>query len=236
MEFIEKLKSLENVDNINNTKSKNLYIKELTDKYSLYETGFELKIERISHYYIISTYQQAEQFFKLFLEELKPLIPNLKEKGYERKTTIIDQLLGILNIDKSDFSEKVGKHVYDSFHYYRVVGNKFRHSEESAKNKRKKEYDEHLKLVLSYDKRIFNDRFKCNIFSNLSEAPNSYDKINFNDYKLFTNVVKTIAFYLTTYVKIEEDNIIEMILSDQENEDCLTNLFFNALTAKATAV
>ena len=77
MEFIEKLKSLENVDNINNTKSKNLYIKELTDKYSLYETGFELKIERISHYYIISTYQQAEQFFKLFLEELKPLIPNL---------------------------------------------------------------------------------------------------------------------------------------------------------------
>jgi len=157
------------------------YIQQLSTKHKVKvdEVDFFKFSSRIRQYYVASVFQQSEQFLKDFKNEWKEYFPE-KEwiEPINGQTKLHSTLLNTGITLPSDLI-----HAYE---YYRIVRNYMAHTDRDKKE-----------LKVRYEKVLSNQ----NIFLSelhLSILPNKIDNINFSDFLILTNIVKHIAFLLST--------------------------------------
>lgn len=177
------------------------YIQRLSDIHSIRvdEVDF-LKFEtRVGQYNIASVFQQAEQFMKDFKSEWKTYYDKewLKKNDGE---TVLQNCIRNLPMDLSS-------NVIEIYDYYRLIRNFISHN------------DRDLEKINRLHKKI---NFNTNDFPfelNLENIPNSYDKIDFNDFLLATNIVKHIAFVFSTSSKPDNDRIAEILYRKSKEDE-----------------
>jgi hypothetical protein len=149
---------------------------------------------RISQSYILSVYQTAEGFFHEFkteLEELEGEPIKLEESKSDYFTKLVNYVAKT-NQKKS----QIGLYRLSLFNYYRIVRNKYSHDFIA---------DEHVKDA--FDKlnphlaSISADYMQLN-------APNSFEEIGFDDFILFSRLVKDIADKINELIVPENDNML----------------------------
>jgi hypothetical protein len=151
---------------------------------------------RISQSYILSVYQTAEGFFHQFKTELQELEgePIKLNQSNDDFFTKLVSYVAPTNEKKS----LIGTHRLALFNYYRIVRNKYSHDFIADKQTTKafEKLKSHLPAI-SAD------------YSKL-QAPNPFDKISFDDFILFSRLVKDIADRLNDLVKpIDDKSIIK---------------------------
>lgn len=199
-EFLKNLKASKNQDQ---------YIQELSQKHGVRVDTVSVShfASRIRHFYILSVMQQAEQFFDDFKKEY--LIYN--SISWNKKVdgeTDFDNLLQNIYSSKGRGIVGIGKEVYHGFEYYRLVRNRFAHSED----KDIKKLNSQCIKITAYAS-FYNSAFHS------TGCPNAYDKIDFNDFLLFTNIIKNIGYTLCEYCKPDNSVLAEMLINLELNVD-----------------
>ena len=159
----------------------------------------DLFSSRIRLFYILSVMQQAEQFIDEFRKEYKSYNSTWADK--EGGETDLDNLLRNVFSSKGRGIDGIGKEVYHGFEYYRLVRNRFAHSEE----KDFKRLENQCSKIIEYID-FYNSTFHS------IDSPNNYDKINFNDFLLFTNIIKHIGYVLCEKCKPDNSILAEKIM------------------------
>lgn len=176
------------------------FIQDLSQKHGIRvdTVSVDLFSSRIRLFYILSVMQQAEQFIDEFRKEYKLYKPEWAEK--QDGETDLDNLLRNIYSSKGRGIDSIGKEVYHGFEYYRSVRNRFAHSEE----KDLKKLDSQCVKIMAYE-----DFYRSTFHS--FDSPNSYDKIDFNDFLLITNIVKNIGYTLCGHCKPSNAEIAEKL-------------------------
>lgn len=179
--FIELAKNSDNVDNFIKENSKRLGVKVDTSNLSLLST-------KMAQNYIVIVYQSAEFFLKDFKSEYETIYKlEPKSKG---KENWFDLTLKYLPLTMEEKISKIGKHRIKIFNYYQVVRNKITHRF-SFNGER---IESAFGAIDAFRKEI-TEEYKT------TNAPNKFDKINFEDFILFSRVTKDIAFSICQIVK-----------------------------------
>ena len=186
--------------NVESSHDKKLFIQDLSAKHKIRVDTVDIKSfsSRIRQFYILSVMQQVEQFFDEFKKEYKSYIPTWTEKVDGE--TDFDNLLSNVYSSKGRGVDGIGKEVYHGFEYYRMVRNRFAHSEEKDLKKLENQCDKIIEYQPFYNKTFHS-------FVN----PNYYDKIDFNDFLLITNIVKNIGYTLCEKCKPDNTKLAEKI-------------------------
>jgi hypothetical protein len=181
------------------------YIKSLSKKHGVKVDSIDAAIfrVRISQWYILSVYQQAEEFFKEFKHE------HPKRSQWTQKTereTNLNYVLTSLNIKASDLDATEKGIRYDIFEYYRLIRNRFMHTDVKE--------DKLLELLnkINQNKTIVFEKYRV-------EAPNEYNKLNFDDFILFSRVTKDIAQELCHLAKPSASEIAQMLIERDQEKD-----------------
>jgi hypothetical protein len=152
---------------------------------------------QMAQYHVVSVHQQ----FELFLREFKAEHPNSDWQG-EDGDDLFRRILKNLGGGYADTARLIGRIEVDVADYYRHVRNRFVHALEdkdipvdlSALQSRVRELPEYRRLI----------------------APNAYDAISFDDFVLFTRVVKRIAEQLCIVARPTDDQIVEILTRTDE--------------------
>lgn len=187
--------------NLKASQDKKEFIQDLSQKHGVRvdTVSVELFSSRIRLFYILSVMQQAEQFINEFRKEYKTYNPTWLEK--EEGETDLDNLLRNIFTSKGRGIDSIGKEVYHGFEYYRLVRNRFAHSEE----KDIKKLENQCAKIGEY-KGFYNSAFHS------VDSPNNYNKIDFNDFLLFTNIIKNIGYTLCEKCKPDNSQLAEKIV------------------------
>jgi hypothetical protein len=189
------------------------YIQRLSEKHGVKVDKMEAEIFhiRICQWYILSVYQQAEEFF----DEFKKEHPRWKEwstipehrKNDNPKETELQYLLRFLNIlNPSDIDLK-GKGIrYEIFEYYRLIRDRFMHTDF-----KEKKLLNALEKINNHEISVFQE-FHVN-------APNEYNQLNFDDFILFSRVIKDIAQELCRIARPSASEIAKMLLERDQEKD-----------------
>lgn len=171
----------------------NEYIQQLSKKHKLKvdEVNFLKFSTRIRQYYIASVFQQSEQFLKDFKIEYKKYFP---EKKWLEPNDGETKLQNTLN----NISLTITKDILDIYEYYRLVRNYMSHTDRDSGELKKI----HTSICSN------NNEFINNVNLNI---PNLLEKINFSDFLIITNVVKHIAFVISSHAKPENQIIAEIL-------------------------
>jgi hypothetical protein len=151
---------------------------------------------RVSHFYILSVYQQFEEFLEKFRDEH----PNHLNWQYQKGDTLFDGIIKNLGTSYSKTVGSIGTLGIELFNYYRAVRNRFMHTEITDKKLDNKVVD--LKNTIQGNP----------IYSRLS-APQKYNEMSFDDFVLFTRVCKAISDKLCTIGRPTDNQILEMVKS-----------------------
>lgn len=183
-------------------KGLNKYIQQLSAKHRVKvdEVDFLKFSSRIRQYYVASVSQQAEQFLKDFRIEYQQYFPEIKwiEPGYG-ETKFHNTLKNISLSLPSDLLE-----IYE---YYRIVRNYMSHTDRDL-------YD----LKCRYDKIQTNkNEFLSEL--NLAKLPNLINEINFSDFIILTNIIKHIAYLISTSSKPENDRIAVILFNKAKDDN-----------------
>lgn len=197
------------VKSVNNSDKQDKYIEELSEKHGVKVNKFEPNLfhVRISQWYILSVYQQAEEF----IDEFKKEHPKSHEwctgeKQRKQKETSLQHLLRVLNLKESDIDSN-GKGIrFQIFEYYRLIRNRFMHTDVDEKR-----LANALEKIKNYSVSVF-DEFRVN-------APNEYNKLTFDDFILFSRVTKDIAQEICRLAKPSPSEIVQMLLKRDKEED-----------------
>jgi len=156
---------------------------------------------RRSQFYILSVYQQAEQFF----DDLVNGLP----QGLQWKTTKGDargddeaQLSWILRMIKKHVTSKLSTELLaliEIFHYFRLIRNAFMH--EGTETRELKSALKKLPLTINDVKRDDATGFPLLV-------PNSYNKLEFTDFLYFTRIVKEIGQRVCTILKPDLNSLL----------------------------
>lgn len=188
------------LNNLKASQDQKQFIKDLSNKHEVRvdTVNIDLFSSRIRLFYIMSVMQQAEQFIDEFRKEYKTYNPTWINKVDGE--TDFDNLLRNIFFTKGQGITEIGKEVYHGFEYYRLVRNRFVHSEE----KDSKKLNNLWKKVTEFTD-YYNSKFHS------VSCPNSYEKIEFNDFLLFTNIIKNIGYTLCEKCKPNNLQIAERI-------------------------
>jgi len=197
--------------NLNAATEKDKFIKDLSEKHFIKVdiVNVDYFSARIRQFYILSVLQQAEQFFDEFKKEYKTYYEDWIEK--ESGETDFDSVLKNTFNTTTQGIKEIGEEVYFAYEYYRLVRNRFAHSEE----KDVKKLDSLWSKIVGFGE-FYSQSFHC------SGAPNKYVKIDFNDFLLITNVVKHIGYTICEKCKPDNDLLaskicnLEVIVGDQK--------------------
>lgn len=186
--------------NLKASNDQNQFIQNLSQKHNVRVDTVRVDIfsSRIRLFYILSVMQQAEQFIDEFKKEYKIYNPNWSEKVDGE--TDFDNLLRNIFSSKGQGIIEIGEEVYNGFEYYRYIRNRFAHSEEKDNKKL-----DSLCLKISAYSNFYSVKFHSN------DCPNNYDKIDFNDFLLFTNIIKHIGYTLCEKCKPDNSKLAEII-------------------------
>lgn len=153
---------------------------------------------RISQSYILSVNQTAELFLHQFRDEHIELYNAPWKIDDSTESLLTKTIRKITKINKANLH--FGNHRLSVYNYYRLVRNKYSHSRISDS-----------KLDLEYQSvKKFIDEIQHD-YPGLN-APNSFDKISFDDFILFSRIVKDIADKLNDLVKPTNEQIKDYYL------------------------
>jgi len=184
------------------------FIQDLSEKHGVRvdTVSVDLFSSRIRLFYILSVMQQAEQFFGEFKKEYQTYNPTWNEKKEKDGETDFDNILSNIFTSKGRGINEIGKEVYHGFEYYRLVRNRFAHSEEKDLKKLNNQC-----LKISEYAEFYNATYHS------INSPNNYDKIDFNDFLLFTNIIKHIGYTLCEKCKPDNAQLAEKISTLEVN-------------------
>lgn len=187
--------------NLESSQDKKQFIQDLSQNHGVRVDSVRVDLfsSRIRLFYILSVMQQAEQFVDEFRKEYKTYNPSWIEKVDGE--TDFDNLLRNIFLSIKQGIVEIGEEVYYGFEYYRLVRNRFAHSEE----KDVKKLDKLCSKISEYSE------FYNNTFHSVG-GPNNYAKINFNDFLLLTNIIKHIGYTLCEKCKPNNSQLAEKIL------------------------
>lgn len=187
--------------NLEASKDQKQFIQDLSLKHEIKVDTVNVEIfsSRIRLFYIMSVMQQAEQFIDEFRKEYKTYNPTWTNKIDGE--TDLDNLMQNIFLSKVQGITEIGEEVYQGFEYYRLVRNRFAHSEEKDINKLEK-----LCQKVSQYADFYNNKFHS------VNSPNNYDKIDFNDFLLFTNIIKHIGYTLCEKCKPDNSQLADKIV------------------------
>lgn len=185
-EFIQEAENGGNFDQFITERSKKHKIRVDAVDQSIYRS-------RISQSYILSVYQRAE----LFIHEFRIECNDLKDTSWKLDDTK-DSIL-IKTIRKiSAYNPavlKIGEHNLALFDYYRVIRNKYSHDRiEDTK------VEKAFAKISNYKKEIMENYPGLN-------APNDFNNISFDDFILFTRVIKDIAYHLSNIIAPSDEEV-----------------------------
>lgn len=183
---------------------------------------------RRAQFYILSVYQQSEQFFDDLMNDL-PL-------GYKWKTTVgyargkeEAQLEWIMRMIKENTEVKPTaefKNFLTIFNYFRLVRNAFMH-EGTETRELKRSLDKIRKLIAEIEEEQLDE---CIVPVPVDEqsatkngrklkviAPSAYGQMQFADFLYFTRVVKEIAEALCIMLKPDLDSLLKHTFSKEKS-------------------
>ncbi len=180
------------------------YIQELSAKHSIRVDDSEMPLLRshISQLYIITVYAQAEEFLEGFRDE-HPLSTNWR---YEKKDDLLKNILKNIDQDYQAAKKLVGSLEVELFDHYRMVRNRFVHVEID---------------VSKIDSKVgqFKEEVKANSNYGKLNAPNKYSDISFDDFILFTRVVKQLAFKLCQASRPSDRQLADAVFKIIQSEN-----------------
>ena len=178
------------------------YIQQLSSKHKVKvdEVDFFKFSSRIRQYYVSSVFQQSEQFLKDFKQEWSEYFDNKTWLNINKGETKLQNTLRNLAITlPSDLIEY--------YEYYRLVRNYMAHTDRDInelKNRRKK---------------ILNNKNSFTNNLNIPKIPNELDNIDFDDFLIITNIVKHIAYLISTSSKPNNKRIAEILLKKSKENN-----------------
>jgi len=172
------------------------YIERLSTKHSVKvnEVNFLKFSSRIRQYYVASVSQQFEQFLKEFRKEWTEYNPNHYWIEPPKGQTIFQNILKNTGIN-------LPNDLIEILEYYRIVRNYMAHTDRD-----KVELKSRIESIKSNS-----NEFLKNF--HLDVLPNKVDEIDFNDFLILTNIVKHIAFILSTNSKPENYDIASILVN-----------------------
>lgn len=180
------------------------YIQELSAKHSIRVDDSEMPFLRshISQLYIISVYAQAEEFLEGFRDE-HPLSTDWR---YEKKDDLLKSILKNICQDYQAAKRLVGSLEVELFDHYRMVRNRFVHVDIDVSKIDSKvlHLQEEVKAHSSYGK---------------LNAPNKYSDMSFDDFILFTRVVKQLAFKLCQASRPSDRQLADTVFKIIQSEN-----------------
>lgn len=195
------------IESLNHSDDKEKFFSESYKKYGVRVNSLNSGIfhTRISQWYILSVYQQAEDFFREFRSEHPEGCTWSNRNEGESQ---LSYLMRVLNINEMELDPD-GKGIrLRIFEYYRLIRNRFMHTSASEN-----QLSRVLKDIEGHSVSI-KEKFHVN-------APNSYDSVAFDDFILFSRVTKDIAQNLCHITKPSVTGIVEMLIKRSEAEDDL---------------
>ncbi len=177
------------------------YIQQLSSKHKVKvdEVDFLKFSSRIRQYYVASVSQQSEQFLKDFRTEWQEYFPEKVWIEPGKGETKFQNTL-------KNISLSLPSDLIDIYEYYRIVRNYMSHTDRDLEE-----------LKSRYEKIQKNkNEFLSNL--HLSRLPNTLNEIDFSDFLILTNIVKHIAYLISTSSKPDNDRIAE-ILFDKSKLD-----------------
>lgn len=177
------------------------YIKLLSTKHKVKVDKFDkLKFNsRIRQYYIASVVQQAEQFLKDFRIEWLQYFSKKEWTEPGKGETKLQNTIKNITL-------KLPSDLIDIYDYYRLIRNYMSHT------------DRDLEELKNRHKRILTNTNEFLREFHLSTLPNQLNEIDYTDFLILTNIVKHIAYLISTSSKPDNDIIAE-ILFDKLKED-----------------
>ena len=172
------------------------YIQQLSTKHKVKvdEVDFFKFSSRIRQYYVASVFQQSEQFLKDFKDEWKEYFT---EKEWTEPLNGQTKLQSTL----SSISLTLPSDLIDIYEYYRIVRNYMSHTDRDK-----------AELKVRFEKVHSNQNdFLSEL--HLSLLPNKIDDIDFTDFLILTNIIKHIAFLISTSAKPNNDGIAQILLN-----------------------
>lgn len=198
-----------------NSENPSGYLEQISRKHNIAVNDIELDLwqVRAAHFYILSVYQQFEEFLENFRIE-HPASESwdyrkTQKEDHKQETLFMSILRNIGTKDHIENKRIIGAYRIDIYEYYRLVRNRFMHTE----IKDKKLYNKLVEIKKDYAS-LIKEKYK------VETAPNDYEKISFDDFILFTRVVKDIVLQLCHIAKPSDKEIAEMIIvMDQMGDD-----------------
>lgn len=184
-----------------------IYIKNLSLKHSVKVDSVNNKMltSRIRHFYIMSVSQQVDQFFDEFRIEHK-LVNESKWENKQVGEIDLDYILRTLCGTTVDGVKLIGEELYEGYQYYRKVRNRFAHSDKDDRN-----IDNQYIVV---------EKFKPWYLENYSikDSPKIYNEISFDDFRLFSVIVKEIAFKFCMSLRPSVEQLSKEIIRQSKIE------------------
>ncbi|AZA88053.1 hypothetical protein EG349_15205 [Chryseobacterium shandongense] len=201
--FIKQAESSGDFSKFIEQQSDSLHIKVNSVDESIYRS-------RISQSYILSVYQNAELFLHKFKEECN----NLKNTDWKLDNSsdnlLVKTIRKIIPINQG--KERIGEFRLEIFDYYRVIRNKYSH-----------EIIQDTKVEKAYiNIKKYEDEIKEN-YPKFS-APNEFDNICFDDFLLFSTVLKDIANTLSDIIKPTNEELKNYYLRNDFYKELNQNL------------
>lgn len=189
------------VKKANHTDSFNTYLKSKSIEHGICVNSINNNIfqTRISHNYIVSTYQVIEDLFYQFKDEYNDFFDTKWSFDKNSDDNLLIQTIKQIST-KSKALAILGEHRVKIFDYYRNVRNKFSHTriKEDKINKEFLLLKDSISLIQSGYPKL--------------NAPNDYNNISFDDFILFTRIIKDIVFEIDALLDISEENILNYCL------------------------
>lgn len=195
------------IESLNCSDDQESFFSESCKKYGVRVNSLDSDIfhARISQWYILSVYQQAEDFFREFRNEHPEGSKWSNRSEGESQLSCLMRSLNINEIQLDPDGQGIKLRIFE---YYRLIRNRFMHTSasENQLSRALKRIEEHPISV--------NERFHVN-------APNSYEFVTFDDFILFSRITKDIAQNLCHIAKPSVDGIVEMLIKRSEDKDDL---------------
>lgn len=188
------------------------YISNKSDKYNIRVNDVSLKdfSVRPIHWYILSVYQQAESF----LRSLKKEHPRETWPAPKDGESNLDFIIRSFGVSDKKIDNNIVKGLILVFSHYRLVGNRFRHT--NIKDGRVSKSIKKIEEAGIDIEQVYG-----------VQAPNPYDQMDFDDFILCTRVTSDIARWLCGIARPSDEEIVDMLFereSDPESDVQLSNL------------
>jgi hypothetical protein len=177
-------------------KDPSAYISDLSTQHEIRvnHVDFEHFRIRAAQLYILSVYQQAEDFLQGFRDEY----PGSKDWTCD-KDPLLECILKKVGGGFSINSASIGKFRLELFRYYRFIRNRFMHTKITDKR-----LDNQLSIVTA-----MSDEIQSNY--KVWTAPNTFECLSFDDFLLFSRVAKDIGYRLCQLSRPTDEELAKMI-------------------------